>query len=167
MKTKLKAPTTTKQAMVVQLPTKSPLVEPLNQVLAYVIDLKLQAKQAHWNVKGKNFIAIHELFDQVASETDGYADLLAERVMQLNGMAQGTLQAVSKASELQPYPTHMEDSQQHIAALATAMHTVERQVNGLIDIATVKNDAVTADICTEIARGLSKLHWFVVSHLPG
>ena len=144
---------------------KSPLIDVLNQALALTLDLKLQTKQAHWNVKGENFIAIHELFDQIAASVDDYADLLAERVMQLGGMAQGTLQAVTKHSSLAAYPTHIEASQQHLSALAAAISAVCDELRCLIDTATEKNDAVTADICTEIVRGLDKWHWFVVSHL--
>lgn len=146
---------------------QSPLIAVLNQALAHMIDLKLQTKQAHWNVKGENFIAIHELFDRIAGDVDEYADLLAERVMQLGGQAQGTVQAVAKTSSLSTYPLHIEASQQHLTALGAAMHTVSEAVRQLIDTATAENDAVTADICTEITRGLDKWHWFVVSHLVG
>src|SRR4029078_918960 len=79
----------------------------LNQRLADMIDLHLQAKQAHWNVKGPSFIALHELFDDVAEETDGHADTVAERVTALGGEAEGSLQVVSKQSKLAAYPLHL------------------------------------------------------------
>jgi starvation-inducible DNA-binding protein len=162
----MKTKNTPKNSLVmVKTNTHSPLISTLNQALALTIDLKLQTKQAHWNVKGQNFIAIHELFDQIATDADQYADLLAERVMQLGGMAQGTLQAVTKNSSLPAYPTHIEASEQHISALCAAINTVSEQLRCLIDTATEQNDAVTADICTEVVRGLDKWHWFVVSHL--
>jgi starvation-inducible DNA-binding protein len=140
-----------------------PLVGLLNQSLATMIDLKLQSKQAHWNVKGGNFIALHQLFDDVAGAVDGYVDLLAERVVQLGGTAEGRVQPVGDASLLKVYPD-VKDSAQHVAALAAAIHIAAQQTRKLIDKAGDTNDEITADICTEITRGLDKWHWFVASH---
>jgi starvation-inducible DNA-binding protein len=61
----------------------------LNQRLAACIDLQLQCKQAHWNVKGPTFIALHELFDKIDEDVENYSDLLAERVVQLGGTPAG------------------------------------------------------------------------------
>lgn len=140
------------------------LVNLLNQALADAIDLQLQAKQAHWNVKGENFIALHELFDKVADEAHEYADMLAERVVQLGGIALGTLQTVAIASRLTLYPKDIQCSKLHVAALATAVATVADNARQLIDISDELGDKVTADMCTEIARGLDKLRWFVGAH---
>lgn len=144
--------------------SNSKLLELLNQDLACAIDLKLQAKQAHWNLKGENFIALHELFDKVSTEVDGFADLLAERVVQLGGIAQGTLQAVSATSQLKPYPKDIQRSILHVAALTVAIAALADSERALIEAADEANDAVTADICTEIARGLDMLRWFVEAH---
>ena len=77
----------------------------LNRSLASAIDLERQATQAHWNVKGPNFIALHELFDKVAEATEEFSDLLAERVTALGGTAEGRLQAVTVQSAALPvYP---------------------------------------------------------------
>jgi len=76
------------------------VVDLLNQRLADAIDLAAQAKQAHWNVKGPQFIALHKLFDEIHDAVDEYVDLLAERVVQLGGIAEGTLQTVADRSEL-------------------------------------------------------------------
>jgi starvation-inducible DNA-binding protein len=152
--------------VVVKADAHSPIISHLNYVLAQCIDLKLQAKQAHWNVKGENFMTMHLLFDQIATDVNEYADMLAERVMQLDGMAQGTVQMVEKDSCLPAYPTHVKDAQKHATALSAAMHIVCQKLHDLIDKSTQDNDAVTADICTEIARGLDKSIWFVRSHFP-
>src|SRR5687767_15754400 len=84
--------------------TRRNSVELLNQHLADALDLGLQAKQAHWNVKGPNFIALHELFDKVAEELKGFSDDIAERAVQLGGVALGTVQVVSKNTRLSAYP---------------------------------------------------------------
>ena len=78
--------------------------ELLNLRLADCIDLQTQCKQAHWNVKGPNFVALHELFDDINESVEGYIDLLAERVVQLAGVAQGTLRSAAVRSTLDPYP---------------------------------------------------------------
>src|SRR5438309_5638759 len=85
--------------------TKQAAIELLNARLADGIDLALLTKQAHWNLKGPQFIAIHELLDEFRKQIDGHVDTIAERVVQLGGTALGTTQTVSKSSTLPPYPT--------------------------------------------------------------
>lgn len=141
------------------------LIKALNQSLADTIDLKLQVKQAHWNVQGANFISLHELFDKIAAETEEYVDMLAERVRQLGGIAAGSLQMTAKASSLKAYPEHVKNSQQHLEILESAIGVVCEHVHKLIDMANAENDYVTADLGTEVIRGLDKWRWFVGSHL--
>lgn len=47
------------------------------------MDLETQAKQAHWNVKGLNFVALHKLFAEINEDVEEYVDRTAERVVQL------------------------------------------------------------------------------------
>lgn len=143
----------------------SPMIALLNQSLAGAIDLKLQAKQAHWNVKGETFIALHELFDKIATQADDYADMIAERAVQLGGIAQGTLQTVARDTKLAVYPVDMQDSQRHVKALGAAIGAVADDTRAAADSADESGDAVTTDMFTEITRGLDKLRWFVESHL--
>jgi starvation-inducible DNA-binding protein len=149
-----------------QHPQSNSLVALLNQSLANTLDLKLATKQAHWNVKGEDFIALHELFDKAASEIDEYADMIAERAVQLGGTALGTSQIIAKKSELAPYPTGIQSSKQHVAALAASIAAVAEGLRKAIDTSDDYGDAVTADLYTEVTRGLDKLRWFVESNLP-
>ncbi len=139
----------------------------LNQQLAASLDLQLQAKQAHWNVKGANFIALHELFDGVATRVGEAVDLLAERITALGGVAEGTVQAVAKASPLAAYPLTASASNQHLEALSSALAQVGAGARQAIAIATDLNDANTADLFTEISRQLDKDLWFLEAHLGG
>lgn len=145
--------------------TRKKIATYLNQLLSDAVDLKSQAKQAHWNVKGANFIAIHELFDAVATEVEAAVDLIAERIVQLGETATGTARVAAKESRLKEYPLTITDSQKHIDALSTAMATFNGFVREGIDDTGVMGDAVTADMLTGIARGLDKQLWFVESHL--
>src|SRR5437773_1681518 len=96
-------------------------VDLLNQQLADALDLALQAKQAHWNVKGPNFIALHELFDKVSEEMEEYVDLLAERIVQLGGFAEGTVYAAGKRTGLKQYPLSISSGKEHVLALSNAL----------------------------------------------
>jgi len=69
---------------------RTQVIELLNQTLASTLDLKTQVKQAHWNVKGKDFYQLHELFDEIAAEVEEFIDLVAERITALGGYALGT-----------------------------------------------------------------------------
>src|SRR5262249_55533327 len=76
----------------------------LRERLAAPVDLVTHSKQAHWNVKGPNFIALHGLFDKVYENAGEYVDLIAERIMQLGGTSEGTVRVVAKRSQLPEYP---------------------------------------------------------------
>ncbi len=142
-----------------------PLVALLNQALAELIDLQLQAKQAHWNVKGPNFIALHELFDTVAADATGFADSVAERVAALGGQAEGTVNVVGRRTMLPAYPVEIAAGRDHVEALSTSMAVVGKSIRGSIERAVELDDADTADLFTEVSRELDKKLWFVESHL--
>lgn len=141
------------------------VVDILNGRLADVIDLKTQAKQAHWNVKGIHFIGLHELFDQVAVAAEAHTDLIAERITALGGTAFGTARVVAQKSTLSEYPLEIFDGTAHVDALSTAMSDFGKKVRRNIDDTDDLGDKDTADLLTEVSRELDKLLWFVEAHI--
>ena len=144
---------------------RAQMVDLLNGRLADCVDLQTQTKQAHWNVKGPNFIALHELFDKIHEEVDEYVDTIAERAVQLGGVAEGTARIVAKRSSLAEYPTNVEDGASHVEALSSALASVGQKVRKAINEANELGDLDTADVFTEISRGIDKWLWFVEAHL--
>lgn len=136
----------------------------INQRLADVIDLQAQLKQAHWNVKGPHFIGLHELFDQIAEEVENYTDMIAERIVQLGGVAEGTVRTSAARSRLDEYPLGIADGMAHVEAVARALSTFGREARMTIDEADTLKDADTADLFTEVSRGIDKWLWFVEAH---
>jgi len=145
--------------------TREQIIGILNQRLADASDLKSQAKQAHWNVKGMNFIALHELFDQVASELDPHVDDIAERITTLGGVALGTVRVAAQNSSLSEYPLEITDGAAHVDALSNALADFGKKVRADIDATANLGDADTADLLTGISRSIDKLLWFVEAHL--
>ena len=137
----------------------------LNKHLAAAIDLHAQMKQAHWNVRGLSFIAIHELFDKVSVEVESYSDALAERAGGLGGTACGTIQVAVEQSFLLPYPLGIADEKEHIFAVSGALAGFGQSVREAINLATAFGDVDTADLFTEISRGIDHQLWFVESHV--
>ena len=137
----------------------------LNAQLADVIDLGLQAKQAHWNVKGPQFAALHALFDEARDTLDGFADELAERAVVLGGVARGTAQVLAKDSRLPVYPLEALDGAEHLWALSAALARVAQTSREAIRAAEKAGDAVTVDVFTEVTRGLDTLLWKVEAHV--
>lgn len=137
----------------------------LNQRLADAIDLQLQMKQAHWNVKGPNFIALHGLFDQVAEAVESYVDLIAERVVQLGGIAAGTLRVAAACSKLEEYPLDIGEGLAHVEAVAHSLSAFGQEARATIIAMEDIEDADSADIFTEISRGIDKWLWFVEAHI--
>ena len=144
--------------------TRSAVIDLLDARLADAIDLQTQMKQAHWNVKGPTFIALHELFDKVNEDVEEYVDEIAERVVQLGGVAHGTARQVSARSTLTEYPT-IREGHQHVEAVSTALAAFGKGVRAAIDQSDALGDKDTADIFTEISRGVDKWLWFVEAHL--
>jgi starvation-inducible DNA-binding protein len=141
------------------------LVSLLNQRLADAFDLKSQAKQAHWNVKGMNFIALHELFDRVATEVDTHVDDIAERITTLGGTAMGTARLAAANSSLNEYPHEITDGAAHVDALSSALADFGNKVRGDIDTTADLGDQDTSDLFTGVSRGIDKLLWFVEAHI--
>ncbi len=145
--------------------TRKEAVEILNARLADVIDLKTQAKQAHWNVKGAHFIGLHELFDQVSIAAEAHTDLIAERITALGGTAFGTARIVAQNSSLPEYPLEIVDGTAHVEALSTALADFGKKTRTNIDDADELDDKDTADLFTEVSREIDKLLWFVEAHI--
>ncbi len=151
----------------IDLPGKArrKLATTLNARLADAIDLQTQAKHAHWNVKGPQFIALHELFDDIAENVEGHIDSLAERITALGGTASGGLAAVAKRTALKPYPEEIVNGMEHVDALAAALADFGRRIRKAIDEAAKLGDAGTSDLYTEVSRDVDKYLWFLEAHL--
>ena len=145
--------------------TKTEMIALLNARLADAIDLALITKQAHWNLKGPTFIAVHEFLDEVRDDVDEHVDIIAERVAQLDGVALGTIQTVAKATTLPAYPTDIRKVEDHLKALVDHFGAVSKSAREAIDKADEADDADTADIFTAYSRMLDKNLWFLKSHL--
>lgn len=145
--------------------TRTRMTALLNARLADACDLQLQAKQAHWNVKGPGFVALHELFDRLAAEVGGYVDEMAERVTALGGIAEGTVQAVAGRSKLAAYPLEIGEGRAHLDALAEAFARFGKGVRKAVDEAGKAGDAGTSDLFTGISRGVDKALWLLEAHL--
>lgn len=141
------------------------LVRLLNTHLACAIDLQTRCKQAHWNVRGPQFISLHKLFDEVNEVVEEFVDELAERIAQLGGVALGTAHEVARATTLERYPTDIAEGPDHCLALAESLAAFGAGVRKAIETSDKMGDAATADLFTELARGCDKSLWFVEAHL--
>ncbi|MFL5704883.1 MAG: DNA starvation/stationary phase protection protein Dps [Ktedonobacteraceae bacterium] len=137
------------------------LIEILNRRLADAIDLQLQSRQSYWNVKGPHFMALRELFDKVAQGVEEFADRIAEHIVQLGGMAEGTAHAVARRTSLDEYVLATVDGRGYIDALATSLIAFGKHVRYASEQARELKDADMADLFTDIARGIDKWLWFV------
>jgi starvation-inducible DNA-binding protein len=147
--------------------TRARSVELLNRRLADVIDLQSQTKQAHWNVKGPNFIGLHKLFDEIYEDVGEYVDLIAERVVQLGGIAEGTVRFAGQRSSLSEYPLVLTTGEEHVAALSDVLAQFSARAREAIDELEENEDPDSMDILTEVSRGVEKWLWFVEAHQQG
>ena len=144
--------------------TRGAVIKQLGELSIDAVDLFTQIKQAHWNVKGANFIAIHELFDKVAEEAEDWGDDLAERIVQLGGTALGSSRVVAKGTTLPEYPAGIVHSSDHVEAVSNVLAIFGKKIRAGIDACDKLGDKGSADLCTGISRGVDKYLWFVESH---
>ena len=146
-------------------PQREELVDLLNARLADTFDLYSQVKQAHWNVKGSDFIQLHLLYDQVAESVLGFVDLIAERATSLGGLALGTVRLAAAASTLEEYPAGTTAGMDTVALVADRLAAYGAGTRTAIDTAAALDDQSTADLFTEVSRAVDKHLWFVEAHL--
>lgn len=137
----------------------------LNARLADALDLEAATKQAHWNVKGPNFIALHELFDEVHTNIEEHVDTIAERIVALGGTALGTVQTAARSSSLEPYPENISEGIEHLQALSDRLAQFGKKVRAAIDESDDIGDADSADLFTGVSRDVDKYLWFLEAHL--
>lgn len=145
--------------------TRKAMIALLNARLADAIDLRLSIKQAHWNVKGPTFIALHELFDQIQGRVDTFVDDIAERAVTLAGVAEGTTQAAAKNSKLPPFPLNVTAEKELLQAVADRLAAFGKLAREAIDTSDEAGDKDTADLFTGVSRQIDKDLWFVEAHL--
>ena len=141
--------------------SRNKMIDLLNARLGDAIALTLAVKQAHWNLKGKGFIGVHELLDEVADRLREASDMMAERAVILGGLAQGTIETVAKGSNLEPYPTDIVGVQDHVVALTERYMAFGAKIRDAIDQADDADDDDTEDLFTEVSRIVDKDAWFI------
>jgi starvation-inducible DNA-binding protein len=145
----------------VPLKARPQIISLLNQVLADLGDLYSQTKQAHWNVRGKNFYSLHKLFDDVANTAEAHWDDVAERAVQLGGYARGTVRMAAGASQLPEWPEDLTDEAAYVKAVTERFALTGNSIRLAIQACAELGDADTADLLTEISRKLDKSLWFL------
>ena len=160
---------TTKFPSHINLPreAREELIELLNTSLATAVDLHWQVKQAHWNIRGRDFISRHELFDEVADHVRKQADEFAERAGALGGYAQGTIRLATKNSELEEYDLSAVNGDDHVRVLVDRITVYASTIREGIQRAGDLNDPVTEDLLTQSLGQVEQDLWFLESHLYG
>lgn len=145
--------------------TRDESIGALNKTLASTADLYAQLKQAHWNVKGMNFIALHKLLDEIAEQVEEQVDTIAERITALGGTALGTLQEAVKNTELRIYPVDIFEAKDHLEHLCHNIAILGEHARRNIQFTDEIGDMGTNDIYIDLSRMLDKNLWFLEAHL--
>ncbi len=147
--------------------TRGQMISTLNQTLGDLFDLYSQVKQAHWNVKGREFYQLHELFDEMAEELVEYIDMVAERATALGGEALGTVRMAAASSQIEEFPKGIFEGLEVVKALADRYALVGGSVREAIDSAEKAEDMTTSDLFIDVSHSLDKRLWFLEAHLQG
>lgn len=144
--------------------SQSTVIEALDGALAATIDVAMAARQAHWNVRGPSFYALHELFGRIQKELDEHADELAERIAALGGIPRGTVQAVAGATRLPAYPLLGTSQDEHMEALASRLGTLGSTLRGALSECERNADTISVHYVTEAWARVDNLRWLVEGH---
>ena len=145
------------------------LIGLLNQTLADTSDLYSQTKQAHWNVKGKDFYQLHLLYDELAERLEEPADLVAERVSLLGGYARGTVRMAAADSRISPFPGADEgdapEDPSFMSALADRWAEYAKHIRTDNGKADEIGDPGTTDLYDQITHIADRGLWFIEAHM--
>jgi len=134
------------------------------QVLLYdTVVVTSHAKMAHWNVKGNGFMRLHELFDSIHGILVGGADTLAERIVALGGVAEGSAERSVKVSSIPPYPVNVSEGKQHILEMATRLAAISKSLYAAITSGSL--DDVSSNMLQDMVGQVDKYLWFLEAHL--
>lgn len=143
---------------------KKDTVKILNHLLAEFLDLALITKQAHWNLRGPAFIAVHEMLDPFNDKLLDYADTIAERIVQLGAVPYGTAQMIVHGSELAEYPTNIVTIEDHLEEVHDRYAIVANTVRKIVEEQLA--DQGTLNFLTDASNDLDKYLWFIEAHMP-
>ena len=115
-------------------------------------------------MKGPSFIGLHELFDKLAEEVEDHIDTIAERIVQLGGVAHGTIQETQRKTTLPVYPTDIFEGTARVAALSSSYAAFGKVIREAIDTADKAGDKDSADLFTGVSRAADKALWFIEAH---
>ncbi|ROU03264.1 DNA starvation/stationary phase protection protein Dps [Histidinibacterium lentulum] len=141
-------------------------IENLNACLADTEAMTLAVKQAHWNLKGRGFIGVHELLDDAAEHLREAADLMAERAVILGGYAKGTIEEAARRSRIEAYPLEIEAIDDHIVALTDRYLEYGKLLREALSASGEAGDDDTEDLFTEVSRIVDKDAWFIGANRP-
>jgi starvation-inducible DNA-binding protein len=147
------------------LAARKSVIAILQANLSNAVDLGIQAKLAHWNVRGATFISLHELFDKVSEQAFEHADMIAERIGQLGGVVHGTVQETAKETGLPKFSSKFSKPTETVTAVAKALAAFGKSGRAAIETTDDLDDEVTSDLFTEVTRATDKMLWFVEAHL--
>lgn len=156
---------TYKTSVSLDVTVRAEVVGILNQSLADSLDLYSQVKQAHWNVKGMDFIALHKLFDEIAAIVEASVDTLAERVRALGADAQGTVRMSAAHSSLPEFPSDLSTGEDFVKAVAERVAACANSSRAGASKTMELGDEATGDVYIEITRDLDKMLYFLEAHL--
>lgn len=146
---------------------KETSINTLQALLVDSIDLYNATRQAHWNLKGTNFIGLHELLETFYNQINEQSDMLAERTVLLGGIPDGTTQRLAASTRLPPYPGDLLNSMDHLAELGDRYAQVGKALRQGIEETDEAGDADTSDLLTELSRAIDKNLWMLEAHLTG
>ncbi|MDR2998345.1 MAG: DNA starvation/stationary phase protection protein [Microbacterium sp.] len=136
----------------------------LSPVVLGLQALVVNGKQAHWHVRGANFIGVHEFLDTVVANAGEFADTAAERIVALGLPIDARISTVAEKAGATQVAAGFAASDELVRAVIADIDAILVDVKAAVD-GLDEVDLTSQDVAIEIQRGLEKDRWFLFSHI--
>ena len=148
----------------VEVDKRKPVTDDLQATVVELLELFHDSKQSHWNLRGPLYLPLHEKLQENADAYRKYADLMAERVLQVGSPIDGRTGVVAATANLGDFPGGYLSDKQMLIIMTERITTVAKRVRQRIDHLS-KIDEVTSNQLQELSYDLDKQVWQFRVHM--
>ena len=137
----------------------------LAKLLADEFVLYTKTRNAHWNIEGPDFHAMHLFFESQYEQLDEVMDSVAERIRKIGHYAPATLTQLLQLTHLTEAIANKNDSAGFIKELLQDHESIITFIRGNINpFANEYHDAGTSDFITGLLETHEEMAWMLRAH---
>ncbi|WP_229374876.1 Dps family protein [Fibrella rubiginis] len=137
----------------------------LQATVVELLELFHDAKQSHWNLRGPLYLPLHEQLQEYADTYRKYADLLAERQLQIGIPTDGRTSTIVETANLPKFPAGFLSDRQVLDIMTERIFTIAKRVRSRVESTAKNGDEVTSNKFQDLSYELDKQVWQFRVHM--